>query len=161
MDVTDVVTWQLGRPPRGSWRPAARCSFGWPTVIATAAALSDGQPFPTLFYLTCPHLTAALAALESAGAADAWHELLVADEALARRLEAADRAYRAARAEESGGADPTPDVGIAGQRDALATKCLHAHAAAYLAGLDDPVGEGALVGLVRECGDDRCAGAAG
>jgi len=161
MDPAGVVTWQLGRPPRGTWRVWASCSFGRPTVIATAAALEDGQPFPTLFYLTCPHLTEMLSALESAGAADAWHELLIADETMAARLAAADEAYRAARADESGGTDPTPYVGIAGQRDALATKCLHAHVAAYLAGLDDPVGEGALVGLAHECDDDRCGPAAG
>jgi hypothetical protein len=161
MDVAGVVAWQLGRPPRGEWRAVASCSFGWPIVIATAATLEDGRPFPTLYYLTCPHLTAAISSLESAGAADAWHDLLVSDATLARRLEAADTAYRSARAAEGGGVDRTPEVGIAGQRDALATKCLHAHAAAYLAGIDDPVGEGVLVGLNRECTDDRCALAAG
>lgn len=161
MDAVGVVTWQLGRPPRGRWRVAATCAFGRPTVIATAAALEDGQLFPTLFYLTCPYLAEVVSDAESAGAADAWHDLLVADAALAGRLRAADRAYRAARAAESGGTDPTPGVGIAGQRDALATKCLHAHAAAYLAGLDDPVGEGVLIGVRHACDDDRCGRAAG
>lgn len=156
MDDAHLVEWQLGRVPRGDWRVAARCSFGRPIVVTTAPLLLDGTPFPTLHYLTCPHLTDRLGEAESAGAAGAWAARLAADEALAARMLAADAAYRAARSAEAGGADPTPDVGIAGQRDPLGTKCLHAHAAAFLAGIDDPVGEGVLAGLARECDDDRC-----
>lgn len=157
MDDARVVIRQLGREPRGRWRAVAYCGFGHPTVIATAPRLDDGSPFPTLYYLTCPHLAEAISALESAGAAQAWADRLAADATAAARLREADAAYRAARAVESGGVDPTPQVGIAGQRDPLGTKCLHAHVAAFLAGIADPVGEGVLATLVRECGDDRCA----
>ena len=151
-----VVARQLGREPRGPWRVEARCSFGHPVVIVTAPLTEDGERFPTLFYLTCPHLVERIAALESAGGAQRWRERLAAGDGLRRRMAEADRAYREARAAESGGVDPAPDVGIAGQRDPCATKCLHAHVAAALAGIADPVGETVVGELHAECGDGRC-----
>jgi len=152
----DTVGAQLGRPPREPWRVAARCSFGIPTVIATPSRLEAGEPFPTTYYLTCPHLVAAIAALESAGETERWAERLAKDPALAARMLAADTAYRAARAAESAGDDACSAVGIAGQRDPLATKCLHAHVAAALSGIDDPVGTSVLEAGERECRDARC-----
>ena len=152
----DTVAAQLGRVPRGAWRVVTRCSFGRPLVIETAPTLAGGEPFPTLYYLTCPHLTEALSAEESRGEAARWRERLARDAALVAAMREADDAYRAARARAAGGVDPVPGVGIAGQRDPLAVKCLHAHAAAALAGIADPVGAGALAGVVRECEDDRC-----
>ena len=152
----DTVAFQLGRAPRGEWRAVARCSFGRPVVIETAPVLPDAGPFPTLYYLTCPHLVEAVSALESAGGLARWRQRVAADATIAAELCEADVAYRAARTVAAGGADPTPEVGIAGQRDPLALKCLHAHVAAALAGLDDPVGAGVLAGVVRECSDDRC-----
>lgn len=156
MDAGPVVTRQLGREPRGKWRVVARCAHGYPTAIATAPAGEAGEPFPTLFYLTCPHLTEAIGELESAGAVGQWRQRLAEDADLAARMRAADRAYRRARAREGGGEDPVSDVGTAGQRDPLATKCLHAHVAAFLGGIGDPVGEAVLGGLDPECADRRC-----
>jgi hypothetical protein len=153
----DTVARQLGRPPRGSWRVVTRCSYGCPTVIATPSLLASGEPFPTLLWLTCPHLVEAVGRLESGGEVEAWAARLAADPALATRMRDADAAYRSARADESGGEDACAGVGIAGQRDPLATKCLHAHVASALAGIDDPVGESVLGGLERECENERCA----
>jgi hypothetical protein len=152
----DTVRRQLGRPPRQPWRVEKRCSFGFPTVIATPSRLVTGELFPTTFYLTCPHLVAAASTLESAGEAERWASRLAAEPTLAARMLAADAAYRAARVRESGGADACPDVGIAGQRDPLATKCLHAHVAAALSGIDDPVGKSVLEAIELECCDARC-----
>lgn len=159
MDEAAVVAWQLGRAPRGPWRTASRCSFGYPTTIATAPATDAGEPFPTLYYLTCPHLVAAVSRLESEGAIERWRTRIAADEGLAAQLRSADAAYRRARAAEGAGADPTPHVGIAGARDVLAIKCLHAHVASRLAGIDDPVGNEVLASIVAECADERCGGA--
>jgi hypothetical protein len=72
-------------------------------------------------------------------------------------MRAADTAYREARAAESAGGDACAGVGIAGQRDPLATKCLHAHVAAALSGIDDPVGRGVLEAIAPECCDGRCS----
>ncbi len=156
MDDGAIVAWQLGRHPRGRWRCVARCSHGFPTCITTEPVLETGEPFPTLYYLTCPHLVARIGALESQGGCERWRESIAADDSLASRLRDADVSYRAARAAEGGGADPTPKVGIAGQRDPLAVKCLHAHVAAFLAGIDDPVGAGVLQRIPAECADRRC-----
>jgi hypothetical protein len=156
MDERALVARQLGREPRGAWDIAVRCSFGRPTVITTAPRLPDGTPFPTLYYLTCPYLVAAVGRAESDGGVSAWRVRLAGDRTLAARMHAADTAYCRARTALAGGSDPTPDAGIAGQDDPLATKCLHAHVAAFLAGIDDPVGEGVLAGCARECSDDRC-----
>jgi len=153
----DTVSRQLGRPPRGTWRVATRCSYGYPTVIATPSILASGEPFPTLFWLTCPHLIEVVGQLESAGEVEAWAARLAADPALATSMRAADELYRSARAEESNGFDVCATVGIAGQRDPLATKCLHAHVAAALAGIADPVGESILGSIERECESERCA----
>jgi hypothetical protein len=153
-DDARTVAWQIGRPPRGSWRVAARCPYGYPVVIATAPG--GDPPFPTLYYLTCPHLAEAVSKAESEGGAVRWRDAVRHDRALAERLDAADAAYRAARAAEGGGNDPFTLVGIAGQRDVRGVKCLHAHVAAFLAGIDDPVGQGVLADLARECDDRRC-----
>lgn len=149
------VTRQMGRTPRGDWRVVSRCSYGSPVLIATAP-LVDGRPFPTLYYLTCPHLVSAISAIESGGGCAAWRSRLAADPTLADRLRDADAHYRVARAREGGWRDPAYGTGMGGERDPLGVKCLHVHAAAYLAGIGDPVGESLLRGLERECGDGRC-----
>jgi len=156
MDDAAVVAWQLGRTPRGPWRTASRCSFGYPTTIVTAPVTSSGEPFPTLYYLTCPHLVAAVGRLESDGLMEVLRAQLASDESLTARLLDADESYRKARAREGGGVDVQPNVGIAGQRDPCAVKCLHAHTAALLAGIADPLGEVVLKKLVAECADRRC-----
>lgn len=156
-DEAGLVAAQIGRPPREPWRVAARCSYGSPAAIASPPRLADGSPFPTLYWLTCPWLAAAVSGLESAGAAAAWAERLATEPDLRERAEAADAEYRRLRAAEGAGDDPCADVGVGGQRRAAGTKCLHAYVAAALAGLDDPIGAAVLSGLERECPDGRCA----
>ena len=151
-----LVSAQIGRMPRGSWRTAVRCSFGRPAVIATKPALEDETPFPTLFWLTCPWLVTSISHLESLGQIASWAERLRDDEGLRSKMMAADEEYRQLRAVEADGKDPFPAVGIAGQRDPLMTKCLHAHVAAALAGIDDPAGAGVLAMTERECSNDEC-----
>jgi hypothetical protein len=153
---------QLGRDVRGPWAVAARCSFGHPTVIAVGPMLDDGTPFPTTLWLSCPWLTAAVSDLESAGAGTMWAARIADDPALAEQVAAADERYRSARAASCVGTDPCAGVGVAGQTDPLAVKCLHARAAAEAGGLGDPVGAGVLAALAAredgalECPDDRC-----
>lgn len=159
-DDRTAVASQLGRPPRGSWRVAARCPGGSPIVIAVAPLLEDGSPFPTTFWLTCPRLVAAVHALESAGDSARFAQRAAREADLAAALLEADAAYRAARRAEGCGQDPCAAVGIAGQADPLAVKCLHARLAAHLAGVPDPIG--AVVAdllsgtLADACADERC-----
>jgi hypothetical protein len=153
-----LVPLQLGRELRGRWRVGSRCRFGRPTVIVTAPRLADGSPFPTLYWLTCPWLNARIGAEESSGSGEVWAGRVSEDAGLATAVRAADAQYRAARAEEAGGGDPCAGTGIAGQRDPTAVKCLHAHAAAFLGGIGDPVGRSLLARIGTECPDDLCAG---
>ena len=151
-----VVAAQLRRAPRVPWRVAVRCPFDYPVVIATPPRLADGTPFPTLFWLSCPRLVARIGGLESAGGIAAWVDRLAAENDLAARVLLADAAYRVARKAEGGGVDPCGDVGVAGLREPLKTKCLHAHAAAALAGIDDPIGLDAVERAGGWCEADEC-----
>jgi uncharacterized protein len=153
-----IVAAQLGREPRGGWWVEVRCSYGYPQVIGTPPIIDNTTPFPTLYWLTCPWLTGGVSAAESGGDITGWAGRLATDPALSARMHGADETYRSRRAAASpSGVDPCPDVGIAGQRDPVATKCLHAHVAAALAGIDDPVGLELLTELGRSCPDGRCA----
>jgi hypothetical protein len=79
----DAVAQQLGREPRGVLEIAYRCPNGQPAVVKTAPKLPDGTPFPTLYYLTHPALTAAASRLESSGMMREMTERLADDPELA------------------------------------------------------------------------------
>jgi hypothetical protein len=152
-----VVSAQLGREPRAPWRVGARCTYGFPTAVVSPSRLTDGTPFPTFAWLTCPWLSERAAAAESRGDTAEWGRKASTDPVLAARLEQIDTEVRKRRAQESDGTDRCRTVGIAGQRDPLGVKCLHAHLALALVGLDDPIGEALLGEGDPVCGDQRCA----
>ena len=56
----ELVARQIGRTPRAFARVAVRCPFGRPAVTEQRAIDEDGKPFPTQYYVTCPHLVAAI-----------------------------------------------------------------------------------------------------
>lgn len=95
----EAVTRQLGREPRGVLEVAYRCPNGEPGVVKTAPKLPDGTPFPTLYYLTHPALTAAASRLESSGLMREMTERLQEDEALAAAYRRAHESYLAERDE--------------------------------------------------------------
>jgi uncharacterized protein len=138
----------------------SRCAAGAPAVVAMAPVLDDGSLFPTTFWLTCPRLVEAVHDLESSGAGARMSERIAGDPDLAASVVAADAAYRAARLAEGDGVDPCAGVGVAGQRDPRAVKCLHARLAAHLAGVPDPVGAltgEAVAGVIASaCDEARC-----
>src|SRR5262249_25170042 len=72
--VTDeeIVERQLGRAPRAFRRVAVRCPFGRPAVTEQEPFDAAGHPFPTQFWVTCPHLVAAISRLEAAGGVERW-----------------------------------------------------------------------------------------
>ena len=63
----DAIAIQLGRRPRDVHEVSYRCPCGKPGVVSTPPRLSDGTPFPTFYYATCPRLTAAISTLETTG----------------------------------------------------------------------------------------------
>jgi hypothetical protein len=133
-----VVTRQLGREPRTLRRVAVRCPFGAPAVTEQSPYGSDGEPFPTTYYLTCRHLVTAVSRLEAAGGVERWSDAVRTDPALAASLAVGDEEQRQLRRELAGsktGADggDSLEYGIGGSRRSGSLKCLHAHAAFALA----------------------------
>lgn len=143
----DAVARQLGREPRGVLAIAYRCPNGEPGVVQTAPRLPDGTPFPTLFYLTHPALTAAASRLESEGVMRAMTARLQADDDLAAAYRRAHESYLAER-------DALEPLGTTfsggGMPDRV--KCLHvliAHALAKGPGVN-PFGDEAVRMLATE-----------
>jgi hypothetical protein len=93
----EVVARQLGRAPRGVLAIAYRTPDGRPGVVQTAPRLPDGTPFPTLYYLTDPRLTAEASRQESAGVMREMSARLAADPELAQAYLSAHRSYLAER----------------------------------------------------------------
>lgn len=123
-DDLDIVEAQLGRRPRGTRAVAHRCPCGNPDVVETSPRLEDGTPFPTLYYLTCPHATAACSRLESAGVMRDMQERLSTDPELAERYRRATEDYLTRRK----AIEDVPEiahVAAGGMPDRV--KCLHVH----------------------------------
>jgi exopolyphosphatase/guanosine-5'-triphosphate,3'-diphosphate pyrophosphatase len=96
----------------------------------------QGNPFPTLYWLTCPETVKAVARLESDGWIGRIEERTQVDPDLRTSLRRAHEEYARERGELHPGAEAWGGVG--GTRRGL--KCLHAHYAYYVAGGRDPVG---------------------
>ena len=148
----DAVARQLGREPRGVIEIAYRCPNGEPAVVKTAPRLPDGTPFPTLYYLTHPALTAAASRLESEGVMRSMTERLHQDADAAQAYRRAHESYLA----ERDAIEPLgTDFSGGGMPDRV--KCLHvlmAHALAKGRGVN-PFGDEALAMLA---GDPAMAG---
>jgi hypothetical protein len=143
----EAVAAQLGREPRGVLEIAHRCPNGAPAVVKTAPKLPDGTPFPTLYYLTHPALTAAASRLESSGLMKDMTDRLGQDAELAAAYRRAHEDYLAER-------DAIEPMGTTfsggGMPDRV--KCLHvliAHSLAKGRGVN-PFGDEALAILADE-----------
>jgi hypothetical protein len=148
MEDEAAVAQQLGRQPRAFRRVAVRCPYGRPAVTEQWPFDAAGAPFPTTFYVTCPHLVAAISRLEAAGGVERWTQAVQADPALRNSLERANEEQRRLRPELPGG--------IAGSTRTGSLKCLHAHAAFALARPGYELGERILADLDSLWPDSRC-----
>ena len=130
-----MIERQLGRAPRGVTGVAARCPFGRPAVTAQVAYLEGGEPFPTTYYLTCPHAVARVSALESDGGVERWEARAAADPVLRRSLcsVALRQASLRQPAERMLDGGASLGLGVGGTAHEGALKCLHAHVAFALA----------------------------
>jgi hypothetical protein len=124
----DAVERQLGRRPRAMRAVAHRCPCGLPDVVETNPRLEDGTPFPTLYYLTCPHAASAVGGLEAAGLMKEMTARLADDPDLSARYRAAAEDY-VRRRDALGVLEKSPAQG--GMPDRV--KCLHVHVAHSLA----------------------------
>lgn len=133
------MTSQLGRAPRAFNRVVVRCPFEAPAVTEQVPYGPGGEPFPTMFYLTCRHLVTAVARLEAAGGVERWSEAVAADPKLRLSLAEATAEQQVIRVELAAGQIGNDEgsslhTGIGGSRTpAAGLKCLHAHVAFALA----------------------------
>lgn len=151
----EVLTEQLGRPPRGVVGVAARCACGRPLVVRTAPRLDDGTPFPTTYYLTSPQAVSAVSTVEAGGYMKELTARLAEDEELAAGHRRAHEAYLADREAIA----HVPEIaGISAGGMPHRVKCLHvlvAHALAAGPGVN-PVGDEVLAMVADRWRPDRC-----
>jgi uncharacterized protein len=161
MDDRAIVGRQLGRPPRAFGRVAARCPYGLPAVTEQRPYDTHGEPFPTTYYVTCPHLVAAIARVEAAGGVERWSRVVDEDEAMAESLTAATEKQRRIRRSLAGperglDAGASLEFGIGGSRTPEQLKCLHAHVGYALANPGYALGERILAELAEPWPEQRC-----
>lgn len=152
-----VITQQLGRRPVGVVGIARRCLHGYPQVIINAPVRMkqrNGQVepeiFPTVYWLTCPKLVAAVSQLEGEGMICRIQAKIDSNPELKQQLEAAHARTAKTRMQmvtDGSWAKAYPsqwkvleEAGVGGIRG-QGIKCLHTHYADYLATGDNPVGE--------------------
>jgi len=135
----EAVEGQIARPPRAPADVVHRCGLGLPVVVRMPPVLSNGEPFPTRYWLTCPLAHRRIARLEAARGVAAYDERLRNDPSLREALER--RHLRVA--EERAAAMPSdalraPTGGVGGITEGV--KCLHLHFADELGSGENPIG---------------------
>jgi len=152
----DVIQAQLGRTPRDVHAIAYRCPCGKPAVVETPPRLSDGTPFPTFYYATCPRLTGAISTLETTGMMAEMQERLSTDLEVAGAYAAAHNDYEAARSALGMDVPEVKGITAGGMPDRV--KCLHslvAHSLVAGPGVN-PFGDEALAALPKWWEADSC-----
>ena len=136
MNDREAVTLQLGREPK-PFHVASRCPFGRPDVIENELS----RNMPTRFWVTCPHLDAAIARVEAAGGVRAAQQD-VGEEAVQQVHERHRERY---------------GIRVAGVREGGYVKCLHAFTALHLSGaIPNPVAEWTLDRVGKPYPQDAC-----
>ncbi|MFP4461605.1 MAG: GNAT family N-acetyltransferase [Thermotogota bacterium] len=152
--------------PSNYYRCVTRCPYGFSQVIESFP-LKDGEPFPTTYYLVCPHLKYHLSKLEEAGTITKLDGLKNT-----KAYQEVDAFYAKERRDRLNHSllhykgileryKDALEMGIGGIRDQLGIKCLHLHVATYLAKLNDPVGLKAMEmlsekGIAYQCDNMEC-----
>jgi uncharacterized protein len=143
-------------------RVVRRCPYGHPAVTEQEPyAPADGEPFPTTYYLTCPHAVAAVSRLEAVGGVERWSAAAADDPVLRASVEAAARVQRELRRALAGGhvgrdGGASLELGIGGSASPLRLKCLHAHVAFALARPGYVLGERILADVEQMFPEDGC-----
>ena len=147
---------QLGRTPRDVHAIAYRCPCGNPAVVETPPRLTDGTPFPTFYYATCPNLTSVISTLENSELMEDMNERLTNDTELARSYQAAHIAYIEARSSLEMNVAEVEGISAGGMPDRV--KCLHSLVAHSLAAGDgvNPLGDEALSQLPQWWKNGNC-----
>jgi hypothetical protein len=152
----DCIEFQLGRTPRDVHAIAYRCPCSMPAVVQTPPRLSDGTPFPTFYYATCPRLTGAISTLESSGLMAEMNERLANDADLAAAYRKAHDAYLSDRNALGVVVEEVKGISAGGMPDRV--KCLHslvAHSLSAGPGVN-PLGDEALSKLPQWWQEHAC-----
>ena len=152
----DCIQTQLGRTPRDVHAISYRCPCGKPAVVETPPRLSNGEPFPTFYYATCPRLTAAISTLETTGMMEEMTNRLETDAELAGAYAAAHDDYIASRSALGIDVPEVDNVSAGGMPNRV--KCLHSLVAHSLAAGPDvnPLGDEALAKLPEWWKNNPC-----
>lgn len=143
----ELIEVQTERPTRGVVSVAARCLAGHPAVAQCYPLIRRGggvEPFPTLYWLTCPRLRREISHIERDGAIGVIAAAIAGDAGLQQRLRMDHEDYVARRwatliepdkklVEDMGLAEQFRRRGIGGMENWGAVKCLHLHFAHHLA----------------------------
>ena len=151
-----AIEHQLGRTPRDVHRISYFCPCGKPAVVETPPRLSDGTPFPTFYYATCPKLTGAISTLETTGMMAEMESRLGSDPDLAARYQAAHHSYESSR--NALGIDVPEVAGITAGGMPKRVKCLHslvAHSLSVGPGVN-PFGDEAFEALPHWWAEGSC-----
>ena len=133
-----IISLQLKKVVKNDFVVVRLCDWGFPQVIESSL-ISDGRPFPTLFWLTCPFLKEEVSRLESKGMISHFEKRIEHDKSFATAFFDAHRETtllkekilcEASVSEES--RRLILDRGIGGIRNLKKVKCLHLHLANYL-----------------------------
>jgi hypothetical protein len=146
----ELIARQMGRAPRGEYVIARRCVYRFPQVLRVPPVV-DGNPFPTLYWLTCPFLCHAVSELEGRGWVGRLEQRLAAEAELRAALNRAHVEYVAVRRgllsmeeeQEFAGRGQLRELdarGIGGIADRTRLKCLHLHVAHALVDRN-PIGD--------------------
>lgn len=151
-----------------------KCRWGYPQVIVNrpvSALTSDLEVFPTLYWLTCPYLCREIAVLESTGVIAQFEERIAGDPAFAAAVAENHASYaqerlalipkdvqRRLRQEYPERYQVLARSGVGGIRSPQGVKCLHTHAADYLARGSNVIGAETLEMLKKPwfCPDAEC-----
>jgi len=168
-----VIAAQIGRAPRGLLGVPVRCSYGYPQVLRVRPVLGE-EPFPTVYWLSCPHLVRAIDRLEAEGWIPRLERRMAGDARLRAAMNEAHGRYvrerwatlaaeERARLEALGRSLGLHERGIGGIADRRWLKCLHLHVAHELAD-GNPIGR-IVRGMIPslECPPDgvRCTALGG
>jgi len=157
----NIIAKQLDRNVENVLSVERYCSFGFPVVILSYP-VRNGKPFPTIHYLTCPHLVKEVSKLEEQGYVKKYERLIEDNIRFFSRLEQAHKDVIKKRMsllkpEDSEWDAVLASSGTGGIRNWKTLKCLHLHLADYLAGIDNPIGELVYNQIEKkECGECYC-----
>ncbi len=158
-----VIKKQLGREINNVIGVCKYCSYGFPVVISSYP-IRNGKPFPTIHYLTCPHLVKEVSRLEEKGYISKFEIKIKEDSEFSMAYENAhlsviQKRLNLLRGEDKKWAKHLESVGTGGIKDFKNVKCLHLHLADYLAGIENPVGK-EVYDLIekKECDTGGCGG---